>query len=92
MLVLAADKDRQSAFKLNSTALAAYGLTLKICECDFSANVNTAKGSFDGPRLSYTINANDQLLTSEDYRPLIVAYNNGAPVWIEEIAQAFERC
>ena len=45
-----------------------------------AANVNQAKGSFDGPRQASVIGANDQLLTSRDYRPLIVAYRNGAPV------------
>jgi multidrug efflux pump len=50
------------------------------------ANVNQAKGSFDGSRQSYTIGANDQLLSSEDYRPLIVAYRNGAPVQLSEVA------
>jgi multidrug efflux pump len=38
-----------------------------------AANANSAKGSFDGPRRAYTINANDQLLTAADYKNLIVA-------------------
>lgn len=71
----------------NPTALASYGITLETVRTAIvTGNVNTAKGSFDGPRLAYTINANDQLLTSADYRPLIVAYRNGAPIRLTDIA------
>ena len=51
-----------------------------------AANVNQAKGNLDGKSQSYTIGANDQLLTSAEYRPLIVAYNNGVPVHLSDIA------
>ena len=44
------------------------------------SNVNQAKGTFDGRAQSYSIGANDQLLTSDQYKPLVVAYKNGAPV------------
>ncbi len=72
----------------NPMALAANGLTLESVRTAITnANVNAAKGSFDGPSLSYTINANDQLLTSSDYRPIIVAFDNGAPVRLSDIAQ-----
>ena len=65
----------------NPTALGAYGLTLEDLRAALvAANVNQAKGSFDGPKQAYAINANDQLLSSAEYRPLIVAYRNGAPV------------
>ena len=58
----------------NPTALASYGIGLEDLRAVIAAaNVNQAKGSFDGPDQSYTIDANDQLLTSADYRPLIVA-------------------
>ncbi len=71
----------------NPTALAAYGLTLEDLRTALvAANVNQAKGSFDGPKQAYTINANDQLLSSAEYRPLIVAYRNGAPVRVSDIA------
>src|SRR5579863_9148080 len=71
----------------NPDALSSYGLTLENLRAAITtANVNAAKGSFDGPRLSYTINANDQLLSSVDYRSLIVAYKNGAPVVLSQIA------
>ncbi len=73
----------------NPDALSSYGLTLEdLRSAIMTANVNAAKGSFDGPRLSYTINANDQLLTSADYQSLIVAYKNGAPIRLSNIANA----
>ena len=71
----------------NPTALAAYNLTLEDLRTAIAAaNVNQAKGGFDGPRQSSIIGANDQLLTSADYRPLIVAYRNGAPVKLSDVA------
>ncbi len=77
--------------QVNPNALAAYGLTLETVRSAIgTANVNAAKGSFDGPRLSYTINANDQLLSSADYKPLIIAYKNGAPVRLSDIAQVID--
>jgi multidrug efflux pump len=72
----------------NPTVLASYGLTLEDVRSAVAlANVNEAKGNFDGSRQGYTINANDQLLTAKEYRPLIVAYRNGAPVVLSEVAQ-----
>jgi multidrug efflux pump len=71
----------------NPTAMAAYGLNLEDLRTVISdANVNLAKGNFDGPHQSYTIGANDQLLSSADYAPLIVAYRNGAPVKLTDVA------
>ncbi len=55
-----------------------------------AANVNQAKGNFDGMRNSYTIGANDQLLSSEDYKPLVVAYRNGAPVTLSDVADVVD--
>lgn len=73
----------------NSTALANYGLTLENLRAAIvNANVNAAKGSFDGPRLAYTINANDQLLTSRDYNPIVIAYKNNAPIRLSDVAIA----
>jgi len=70
----------------NPAALSAYGLTLEDLRVAVAAaNVNQAKGSFDGPRQSSVIGANDQLLTSRDYRPLIVAFRNNAPVTLENV-------
>ena len=71
----------------NPSALAAYGLGLEdVRSAVAQANVNQAKGNFDGALQSYTIGANDQLLSSDDYRPLVVAYRNGAPVRVSDVA------
>ena len=75
----------------NPTALAAYGLTMEDLRTAIStANVNQAKGSFDGPRQAYNIGANDQLFSSSEYRQLIVAYRNGAPVYLSNVAEAID--
>jgi multidrug efflux pump len=71
----------------NPMSLSALGLNLEdLRNALAAANVNQAKGSFDGGRQAYTIGANDQLLTSEQYRQLIVAYRNGAPIKLTEVA------
>jgi multidrug efflux pump len=71
----------------NPTALSSYGLTLEdVRTVVAQANVNQAKGSFDGSRQSYSIATNDQLLSSEQYRPLVIAYKNGAPVHLSDVA------
>jgi multidrug efflux pump len=75
----------------NPTALAAYGLTLEDLRFVVAAaNVNQAKGAFDGPRRASIINATDQLLASRDYQPLIIAYRNGAPVRVSDVANVIE--
>jgi multidrug efflux pump len=67
--------------------LASIGLSLDQLRAAISAaNANGAKGSFDGPSRSYAIDANDQLVTVDDYRNLIVAYRNGAPVRLRDVA------
>jgi multidrug efflux pump len=72
----------------DTEALASYGLGLDSLRTAITAaNANSAKGSFDGPTRAYAINANDQLVTVEDYRNLIVAYRNGAPVRLENVAR-----
>ncbi len=71
----------------NPTALASYGLNLEDLRTAISAaNVNQAKGNFDGLHQAYQIGANDQLLSSGDYSKLIVAYRNGAPVRLSNVA------
>ena len=71
----------------NPTALASYGLTLDDLRSAIgAANVNQAKGSFDGPQVASVIGANDQLPTSGDYAPLVIAYRNGAPVRLSDVA------
>ncbi|MGD0915656.1 MAG: MdtB/MuxB family multidrug efflux RND transporter permease subunit [Thermodesulfobacteriota bacterium] len=75
----------------NPTALAAYGLTFEDLRAAISAaNVNQAKGSFDGPQEAYIIGANDQLFSSREYGPLIIAYRNGAPVRLSDVAEAID--
>jgi multidrug efflux pump len=75
----------------NPTALAAYGLTLEdLRTAVAAANVNQAKGSFDGPRQSSIIGANDQLLSSKEYKPLVVAYRKNAPVLLSDVADAID--
>jgi multidrug efflux pump len=75
----------------NTEALASYGLGLDTLRSAITAaNANSAKGSFDGPTRSYTINANDQLLAVPDYKNLIVAYKNGAPVRLTDVAQVVD--
>jgi len=71
----------------NPTLLSSYGLTLEGLRTAVAAsNVNQAKGSFDGAHQAYTIGANDQLLSSSQYGPLVVAYVNGAPVRLSDVA------
>src|SRR5689334_21927056 len=73
--------------RANPRALSAYGLTLEDLRATVAeANVNQAKGAFDGPRRASIINATDQLLTSRDYQPLIIAYRNGGPVHVSDVA------
>ncbi|HEU5457420.1 MAG TPA: efflux RND transporter permease subunit, partial [Terracidiphilus sp.] len=71
----------------NPTQLAAYNLSLEDLRTALAAaNVDQAKGTLNGPRLSYTIGANDQLISSRDYQPVIVAYRNGAAVRASDVA------
>ena len=73
--------------RANPTELASYGLNLEdLRSALIAANVNQAKGNFDGPHQSYQIGANDQLVSSSDYAPLIIAYRNGAPVKLTDVA------
>ncbi len=75
----------------NPTALASYGLSLEDLRTALSqANVDQAKGTFDGQHQAYTIGANDQLISSDGYRPLIVAYRKGAPVRLTDIATVLD--
>ena len=75
----------------NPTALAAYSLSLEDLRVALSqANVDQAKGNFDGPQQAYTIGANDQLVSSDGYRPLIIAYRNGAPVRLTDVANVID--
>jgi len=71
----------------NPTALSSYGINLESLRNTLNAaSVNQALGNFDGPKQSYQINANDQITTSKDYGTLVVAYQNGAPVLLSDVA------
>jgi multidrug efflux pump len=75
----------------NPNALSSYGLNLEDLRAAIAAaNVNQAKGTFDGMCQAYTIGANDQLLTSADYNPLVVSYRNGAPVHLSDVATSID--
>ncbi|QHM71609.1 MdtB/MuxB family multidrug efflux RND transporter permease subunit [Mixta intestinalis] len=73
--------------KMNAQALASLGLDSETVRTAIaSANVNSAKGSMDGPERSITLSANDQMQSAEDYRQLIIAYRNNAPVRLGDVA------
>jgi len=75
----------------NPKALAANGLSLEDLRTAIAAaNVKKAKGSFDGPSRSYTIDANDQLRSAAEYRAIVVAYRNGAPLVLADVADVIE--
>jgi multidrug efflux pump len=73
--------------QVNPQSLAAYGLNIDDIRTTIGTlNVNTPKGNFDGPTQALTINANDQLTGADQYRNLIVAYRNGGPVRLADVA------
>ncbi len=75
----------------NPTALAGYGLSLEDIRTALgTANVDQAKGSISGSRQSFTIGANDQLLNSADYSKVIIAYRNGSPVRLSDVANSVD--
>jgi len=72
----------------NPTALSSYGINLEDLRTALTqSSVNAAKGNFDGPHQDYQIDANDQLVTTNDYRNVVVAYRNGAPVMLTDVAR-----
>jgi len=75
----------------NPTALAAYGLNLEDLRNALAGNsLNAAKGNFDGPAQDYTINANDQLLSSAAYKSVVVAFRQGAPIMLGDVARVVD--
>ena len=77
--------------RANPTALASYGLSLEDLRTVLGqANVDQAKGNLDGPRQSFTIGANDQIQTSDQYGSVIVAYRNGGPVRLSDVAEVVD--
>jgi multidrug efflux pump len=77
--------------RANPVALSSYGINLEDLRTALvQASVNAAKGNFDGPRQDYQIDANDQLVSSADYRDVVVAYRNGAPVMLTDVAEVVD--
>jgi multidrug efflux pump len=75
----------------NPKALAAYGLSLDdVRTAIATANTNQAKGSFDGPTRASTIDANDQLKSADEYRNLVIAYRNGSPIRLSDVADTVD--
>ncbi|HEX7606516.1 MAG TPA: efflux RND transporter permease subunit, partial [Usitatibacter sp.] len=77
--------------QVNPKAIAAQGLSMDDLRTAIAnANTNQAKGSFDGPARAYTIDANDQLRSADEYRSIIVAYRNGAPIYLTDVADVVD--
>ncbi len=77
--------------QVNPKAIAAQGLSMDDLRIAIAAaNTNQAKGSFDGPTRAYTIDANDQLRSADEYRSIIVAYKNGAPIYLTDVADVVD--
>lgn len=75
----------------NPLALSQYGIGMQDLRTSIAAaNVNQATGSFDGPDQAYTVSSNGQLLSSDEYRPLVVAYRNGAAVHLSDVADVID--
>jgi multidrug efflux pump len=77
--------------QVNPTQLASYGLNLEDVRTALMAtSLDTAKGSFDGPAQSFQIGANDQITTAADFRDLVLAYRNGAPVMLKDVSNVID--
>jgi len=77
--------------QVNPKAIASQGLSMDDLRTAIAnANTNQAKGSFDGPTRAYTIDANDQLRSADEYRSIIVAYRNGAPIYLTDVADVID--
>ena len=77
--------------QVNPTALSSYGINLEDVRAALQqTSLDSAKGNFDGARQDYQIDANDQLLTSNDFRSVVVAYRNGAPVVLSDVANIID--
>src|SRR5579871_5412261 len=77
--------------QVDPEALAGTGMTLEdVRAAVLAANVNQPKGNLDGPRQDYTLATNDQLAKAEGFKPLILAYQNGAPVRIRDVARVVD--
>ncbi len=77
--------------QVNPTSLASFGLSLEDVRTALAeANVDQAKGVIDGARQSYTLSDNDQLFTAAQYKPIVIAYRNGAPVRLSDVANVID--
>jgi multidrug efflux pump len=77
--------------RANPHSLSSYGINLEDLRTALTqASVNAAKGNFDGPHQDYQIDSNDQLVSSADYRSVVVAYRNGAPVMLTDVAEIID--
>ncbi len=77
--------------QVNPTKLSSYGINLEDVRTALTqTSVNTAKGNFDGPRQDYQIDANDQITEAQGYRHIVVAYRNGAPVFLTDVANVVD--
>jgi multidrug efflux pump len=77
--------------QVNPTALSSYGINLEDVRTALqSTSLNSALGNFDGPHQDYQINANDQLLTSKEFSNVVVAYHNGSPVLLSNVANVVD--
>jgi multidrug efflux pump len=75
----------------NPTKLAAHGLSMETLRSALgTANVNSAKGNFDGAQQAWTINNNDQLQSGKEYAEIVIAYRNGAPVRLKDVADVVD--
>ena len=73
--------------QVNPTKLSAHGLNMEDVRTALTqASVNAAKGNFDGPRQNYQIDANDQITNAEGYKNVVISYQNGAPVYVKDVA------
>jgi multidrug efflux pump len=87
MVSIAGGQKPSVRVQANPAQLAAYNLSLEDLRTALAAaNVDQAKGTLNGTRQSYTIGANDQLVSSSDYKPVIIAYRNGAAVRTSDVA------
>jgi multidrug efflux pump len=73
--------------QVNPVQLSSYGLNMEDVRTALTqASVNSAKGNFDGPRQDYQIDANDQITDANGYKNVVIAYTNGAPVFVKDVA------
>ena len=77
--------------QVNPTALSHYGINLEDVRTAIQqTSLDLAKGNFDGPRQDYQIQANDQLLTSKDFKQVVIAYRNGGPIFLSDVANVID--